>query len=202
MSAYSYIVKRDYGFAPNPFHGFITLATCKPTIRKGAQVGDIIMGFSSKDSGNKLIFILKVSAKISFDDYWNNPAYRCKRPVMNGSLVMQYGDNIYHHDKDGNWIQEDSHHSYIYGVINKDNLKRDTGTTDRVLFGTDFIYLGKSMIAVPNEYKELIYDHVGQKKVDEEKAVALWGYLKEKYPEQGLIDDPNHFDTFERYNGK
>lgn len=202
MSAYSYIVRRDYGFAPNPFHGFITLATCKPAIRQGAQVGDSIMGFSSKDSGNKLIFIMKVSEKMTFDDYWNNPAYRYKKPVMNGSLVKQYGDNIYHHDQNGNWIQEDSHHSYEKGTINKYNLYRDTGTTDKVLIGRDFIYLGKSMIELPEDYKELIYDHVGQKKVDESKTQALWAYLKGQYPDQGLIDDPNHFETFERYNGR
>ena len=30
MTLYSYIVKHDNGFAPNPFHGFCTLACCKP----------------------------------------------------------------------------------------------------------------------------------------------------------------------------
>lgn len=28
MRCFSYIVARDYGFAPNPFHGFCTLANC------------------------------------------------------------------------------------------------------------------------------------------------------------------------------
>jgi len=31
---YSYIVKTDTGFAPNPFHGFCTLACCKPIMRR------------------------------------------------------------------------------------------------------------------------------------------------------------------------
>ena len=44
MKIYSYIVKRDYGFAPNPFYGYCTLATCKPVIRKHAEIGDIIQG--------------------------------------------------------------------------------------------------------------------------------------------------------------
>ena len=44
MKIYSYIVKRDYGFAPNPFYGYCTLATCKPVIRKHAEIGDIIVG--------------------------------------------------------------------------------------------------------------------------------------------------------------
>ena len=34
MKLYSYIVARDFGFAPNPFYGFCTLATCKPKIAK------------------------------------------------------------------------------------------------------------------------------------------------------------------------
>src|SRR5712671_5339411 len=35
MRLYSYVVARDFGFAPNPFFGVCTLATCKPDIRKG-----------------------------------------------------------------------------------------------------------------------------------------------------------------------
>jgi hypothetical protein len=34
----------DTGFAPNPFHDFLTLATCKPDIRKKAQIGDWVLG--------------------------------------------------------------------------------------------------------------------------------------------------------------
>ena len=29
MRIYAYVVTHDNGFAPNPFHGFCTLATCK-----------------------------------------------------------------------------------------------------------------------------------------------------------------------------
>jgi hypothetical protein len=39
-SIFVYVVKHDGGFAPNPFHGFCTLACCKPKIRKGAKEGD------------------------------------------------------------------------------------------------------------------------------------------------------------------
>ncbi|WP_225761747.1 hypothetical protein [Acinetobacter sp. Marseille-P8610] len=34
MKIFSYVVSRDFGFAPNPFFNFCTLATCKPKIRK------------------------------------------------------------------------------------------------------------------------------------------------------------------------
>lgn len=41
---YAYSITRDFGFAPNPFHGICTLATCKPRIRKAANIGDWILG--------------------------------------------------------------------------------------------------------------------------------------------------------------
>lgn len=87
LKAYSYIVARDYGFAPNPFYGVLTLATCKPGIRKSAGVGDLIIGCSNKAHGNKLIYVAKVSEILTFDQYWNDSRFAKKKPVMNGSLV-------------------------------------------------------------------------------------------------------------------
>lgn len=83
---FSYIVARDYGFAPNPFYGVLTLATCKPVIRKTASIGDFIIGCSNKALGNKLIYMAKVSEILTFDQYWNDPRFAKKKPVMNGSL--------------------------------------------------------------------------------------------------------------------
>ena len=51
MKLYSYIVARDFGFAPNPFYGFCTLATCKPKIREHASVGDWVVGTGARSSG-------------------------------------------------------------------------------------------------------------------------------------------------------
>jgi hypothetical protein len=47
-SLYSYVVRSDSGFAPNPFGEYCTLACCKPQIRKRARVGDWIVGCGSK----------------------------------------------------------------------------------------------------------------------------------------------------------
>jgi hypothetical protein len=55
---YRYIVDHDTGFAPNPYHGYCTLATCKQTIRKTVRIGDWILGLSSKNSGNKIIYAM------------------------------------------------------------------------------------------------------------------------------------------------
>lgn len=198
---YSYIVSRDYGFAPNPFHGYLTLATCKPKIRKNAEVGDYIIGNSGKKSGYKLIYMAKVDTIISFDEYWNNLQYMSKRPVMNGSLKLLYGDNIYHHDNNGAWIQEDSHHSYGDGSVNMYNLNRDTGTTDNVLICHNYFYFGKSMFTLDGLFHGCVCKNRGHRCVSTEDCLKLWKYLEGKY-EKGLIDTPIQFKMFERYNGK
>ena len=46
-SIFSYVVVHDSGFAPNPFGGVLTLATCKPQIRKTAQPSDWLVGTGS-----------------------------------------------------------------------------------------------------------------------------------------------------------
>ena len=129
---FSYIITRDFGFAPNPFHGVLTLATCKPKIRKAAQVGDYLIGNSNKANGNKLIYMAKVDEITTFDQYWVDPRFQCKKATMNGSFKTLYGDNIYHHEGE-KWIQANSHHSLENGMENHANLERDTGITDQVL---------------------------------------------------------------------
>ncbi len=42
---FRYILVADHGIAPCPADGLITLATCKPTIRRTAAVGDWVLGF-------------------------------------------------------------------------------------------------------------------------------------------------------------
>lgn len=198
---YGYVLKRDYGFAPNPFYGSLTLATCKPKIRNKAQVGDFIIGNAPADLDNKLVFMAKVSKVITFNEYWNNKEYACKKPIMNGSLKKLYGDNIYHQLENGEWTQANSHHSKQDGSINTDNLTRDTGTTDRVLIADEFFYFGKSMINVPAEFATCIHAGIGHHNPDIEICNRLWDYLCANY-EMGLIDLPRQFKEFIRYDGK
>ena len=60
MNCFRYKLEHDYGFAPNPFHGTLSLATCKGQIRKNKhlQIGDWIIGLGSVAMGdlNHLIF--------------------------------------------------------------------------------------------------------------------------------------------------
>lgn len=198
---FSYIITRDFGFAPNPFHGILTLATCKPRIRKNAKVGDYLIGISPKSKGSKLIYMAKVEEITTFDNYWVDPRFQNKKPVMNGSKKTLYGDNIYHHE-DGEWKQANSHHSKENGLINIENLKRDTGTTDNVLICPVFYYLGAAMIDIAHVSPHCVHYGIGHHTVSEDDCKTLWRYLKDLFPEGGLIDYPNLFRSFTRYNGK
>lgn len=199
--AFSYIITRDFGFAPNPFYGVLTLATCKPYIRKAASVGDFVIGNASRANKHKLIFMAQVSEITTFDSYWSDQRFQRKKPVMNGSLKKLYGDNIYHHDSDGNWIQDNSHHTFPDGSLNPHNLKRDTSHTDRVLICEEFFYFGKSMFVLPREYSVCICENRGYCSPSYSDAQKLWTFLKEHNPDSGMIDYPNRFRQFEWYNG-
>ncbi len=141
---HSYVVARDYGFAPNPFYGFCTLATCKPVIRKSAAIGDWIVGTGSKSNGRQgyTVYAMQISEAMSFEQYWQDPRFTQKRPNLRGSLKQAFGDNIYHWDSHyKEWLQMDSHHSHEYGNRNLANISLDTGV-DRVLISDDFVYWG------------------------------------------------------------
>lgn len=64
MHCFRYKLNHDFGLAPNPFGGIMTLAVCKGDIRrhKNLAVGDWIIGTGSKRIGllNRLIYAMKV----------------------------------------------------------------------------------------------------------------------------------------------
>lgn len=155
MNLYSYVVRYDSGFAPNPFYGFCTLATCKPTIRKTANIGDWIVGIGSADKkvkqGGKLVHAMKVSEILTFDEYFNDPRFQKKKPLLIGSRKQARGDNIYH-QANGSWQQLDSFHSNKDGTPNTSHINRDT-KINRVLISDQFVFYGCEGPLVPARFK-------------------------------------------------
>ncbi len=151
---------RDYGFAPNPFEGVCTLATCKPDIRKAAREGDLVAACGSVKNGfpGKLICMFRVTGKHTFQEYWDDIRFECKRPILGSSRRRAYGDNIYHQGSQG-WIQEDSHHSLPNGGLNEANLAQDT-RSDNVLWSDDFIYWGRNAADIPAVFNGFNLDRV------------------------------------------
>lgn len=160
MRAYSYVVARDYGFAPNPFFGSCTLATCKPVIRKLASPGDWVFGTGAKTRYNRqghLLFAMLVSEAMTYEDYWKDPRFLAKRPVPNGSVKQLYGDNIYSR-RGGRWVQADSHHSLSDGRANGANVTHDTNV-NRILIAERFVYYGRNALKIPQPLRDFGKEH-------------------------------------------
>ena len=86
MRLFSYVVARDYGFAPNPFFGVCTLATCKPEIRKTASAGDWIIGTGSSQKGRQgyLVYAMCLTETMTFNEYWEDKRFQRKKPNLQG----------------------------------------------------------------------------------------------------------------------
>jgi hypothetical protein len=155
MRLYSYVVRYDVGFAPNPFYGICTLATCKPGIRKTADIGDLIIGTGSAEQKRTgyLVFVMRVTETTDYDNYWTDPRFALKKPNMHGSKKQAYGDNIYHRSSGSeSWLQENSRHSLADGSPNFKNVNHDTKSI-RVLISHDFTYFGGTGPEVPQEFR-------------------------------------------------
>jgi Nucleotide modification associated domain 2 len=200
-----YVVDRDFGFAPNPFHGICTLATCKPRIRRVAKESDWVIGMGGarlKATG-QCIFAMKVSRSITFDEYWTNSSYQDKRPVRNGSLKMIVGDNIYHKSH-GEWQQLDSHHSHPDGSPNIHNITNDT-RSDAVLVSDHFFYFGSAAVEIPTPIlQSLGYKNQRSHRTFESAAAQpLISFIETNYTLNRVLADPFDFEAASsRYSAK
>ena len=166
MRLYSYIMTYDTGFAPNPFHGYCTLATCKPTIRKTAQVGDWIIGTGSKkmntcpgkiDRSGYLVYAMRVTEGMTFAEYWIDPRFWNKRPVKDGGKMWECGDSIYFKGPCTNELEQVE---WCY------HCPADKGrdiNPDRVLISGDFVYWGGEGPPTPPKFAGLVSTTQGHK---------------------------------------
>ena len=152
----------DTESTPNPHHNVLTLAICKPAIRRCAQVGDWISGWTAKTVHGKdkklhsfdkpkLIYLAKIKAKLTFAEYWEKyPQKRpqiigynqvpsskktCGRSVNKTNAIYDSGDNIYKPEKDGSYKQvENNNHT--------ENEKEHDLSGVYVLICEEFYYYG------------------------------------------------------------
>ncbi len=203
-----YVVDRDFGFAPNPFHGYCTLATCTPRIRNKAKMEDWVigMGGSRLKATGRCIYAMRITEKITFNEYWRNPTYFDKKPIRNGSRKMMVGGNIYHFDTVQNeWYQADSHHSNADGSVNPHNLATDT-KSDKVLISKHFFYFGREAPSVPSDLLHTIgYKNQRGHRVFEDKVAGRlieWLHDEFRGSLNQVIGDPFDFNNSEKRYSK
>ena len=205
MKLYSYIVAHDTGFAPNPFWGFCTLACCKPDIRR--VVGKNfppkedcwVVGLSSKAKGNKIIYVMKVTDVVSFDEYFNNKKYEAKKPdFTKKELIYQRGDNIYQPLGKGEYKQLRSMHSKNF---KNDDWKEDPCKKDQdlggeyVLISDHFYYLGREAEDLDDNLKKLKVGMKHRCNFEDATKLAFLKYVEEKLSSKnGITAPPSKWD--------
>jgi hypothetical protein len=133
---------------------------------------------------------MRVDKILTFDEYWVDPRFRRKKPVMTGTTILRYGDNIYHRDVSGAFLQEDSFHSLEDGSPSSGNIQRDTRKTDRVLVGKEFTYWGRTAIELPGQLKCFIKKGPSHKRYFTEAEIARWLEWLAGHPERGYRAEP------------
>ena len=142
MKICSYVMTRDTGFAPNPFHGFCTLAACTPN-HQGAKLikGDWIAGFFTDTEPPCLVYAMQVDKIIRYDDYYRDSLFQCKKPRLSGSAEERCGDNLYHRNRSGKWIRDK-------GPYHQDDHSFDQDTRYAIVYvGTRYAYFGGNAYA-------------------------------------------------------
>jgi len=152
MRLYTYVVRSDTGFAPNPFFGYCTLACCKPGIRRTARVGDWIVGLTPKALNSKIVYVMKVEESLTFEKYYQYKRFRKKIPDLTGNCMQRCGDNIYAPQRDGSLRQLPSKHSSGNREDRKQK-KRDL-RGKRVLVSSHFSYFGSKARVLPDGFLE------------------------------------------------
>jgi hypothetical protein len=100
MKLYRYILAHDTGRAPCVDSGRVTLATCKPLIRRGARIGDWVAGFMPRPhERGELVYAGRVAEIVDWSDYSKRCSDRIDAvySVADGGRVERL-DPAYHDD--------------------------------------------------------------------------------------------------------
>jgi len=150
---FSYKMTDDSGFAPCPFGGMLTLATCKPMIRNSKRLGDWIAGFTSNElngdsvGNERLVYLMRVTDKVDYVEYWHNPKYKSRVPNSESKNVLEaIGDNIYK-PKVTNPKTPDDFKQMKNKYHKKHNIKRDLSSFN-VLVSEEFYYFGSEPLVL------------------------------------------------------
>lgn len=102
---YFYKLTADSGGAPCVYRGLLSLAICKPMIRRTAQVGDLIFGFSANSlrRDNRLLYAARITETLRDGRYYRDPKYvrrdDCVYRFEKGRFVWRKGA-LHHGPKD------------------------------------------------------------------------------------------------------
>ena len=152
---FSYKMTHDSGFAPNPFQGVCTLATCKADLRRTKRVGDWIAGFTSKHLNadrvgeERLVYLMQITEKVPFETYHTDRRFAAKIPMPASKRCIEtVGDNIYGR-RDGAIFQIPNAFHTPHDIV------EDTNGCF-VLIGGLFAYFGSVPLIIHDEIRPMM----------------------------------------------
>lgn len=195
---FSYKMTHDTGFAPNPFGGFLTLATCKPLIRKCKKIGDWIAGFTSiqlnadKVGSERLVYLMQVTDKIPFKEYWNNSKYEKKKPKPKSDIgIEKIGDNIYEPIVEN--PEKPIDYKLLYNLSHEEKDKDRDLSGEYILTSDNFYYFGLKSIIIPKDIRPTVpkgQSGHGSRTHDASKVNDFLSYIETKY-QVGIYSRPH-----------
>jgi hypothetical protein len=176
-----------------------------PQIRKHAKVDDVIIGMAGSGKRGlkriypQVIFWMRVSEAICFDDYWSDPRFAAKRPQIPGPKMRMVGDRTYRRDAaSGDWVYDRSMHYLPPAAQGQGgHVVRDT-KVDRLLIGQEFSYWGGNGPTVPDHLLTLFPNPRGQKCPKPGPLLTELIELLEISNPKGVVGDPADWGN-ERY---
>ena len=134
----------DTGFAPNPFHGYCTLAACTPN-HMGARLvkGNWIAGFFTDSEIPSLVYAMLVDDVMGYDRYYRDRRFQRKKPRLCAPPTDHCGDNIYHRDSSGKWLRDK-------GPYHQDDRSFEKDTRHAIVYiGWVYAYFGSDAYGNP-----------------------------------------------------
>lgn len=132
---YLYKIVVDSGGAPCVHTKLLSLAICKPAIRRTAQPGDLIFAFGTNDESpaNRLVYIAEVADRVTDGQYYTLPEFQ-DRP-----------DCIYQRKSNGRFvIRNDARYHALHDIRPRDVGDYPHYQNAIVLISSDFRYFGGS----------------------------------------------------------
>lgn len=189
-SIYFYKMTSDSGAAPCVDKGILSLAICKPSIRRTAQAGDIILGFGSQALGEKLIYAAKIAKVVSGGHYYDDGSafegrLDCIYSWRGNELVFRKGAKVH--------SQENRNHDVGPAGDHQRNAN--------VLIADEFVYFGRTGT---DDYQKN-YPHIKQAiahltqghRINHAPALAtelsgLYDDVVKRYGGQKVLGRPHH----------
>lgn len=189
MKLLKYVMTRDSGLAPNPYFGTCSLALCTPNhMNAQLELGDWVVAHSSKDTGQRLVYAMRLTRILGMSDYF--AYFPNKRPDPYGSREQQCGDNLYYRDG-GRWARLPSAEHNSVECFMQDQNRRvylAEGADNYWYFGAASLL--PELDGFADQFPWLIKDRCGFSYVrDETRISALAKWLCAR-GQRGLIGQP------------